>query len=94
MNLVQQSGDLELINILQGVTNPNVFNSQPLYNITVLVPQQNSIRQLGSSQDLSIVSVIDCREKIKQNHKRLTMQIFKNIFLESTTTYHKISCLC
>ena len=56
MNLVQQSGDLELINILQGITNPNVFNSQPMFNITVLVPQQVSIQQLGNSQDLSLVN--------------------------------------
>ncbi|CAF4046657.1 unnamed protein product [Adineta steineri] len=53
MNLVQQTGDLELINLLQGTMNQN-FNSQNAPNITVLIPQQMSIQQIGSAQELSL----------------------------------------
>ena len=62
MSLVQQSGDAELVNILQGSTaglgntGPNIFNPQNLLNITVLIPQQITGQQMGSSQDLSRVS--------------------------------------
>jgi hypothetical protein len=56
MTLVQQSGDLELINILQGTPNQNIYNPQNLFNITVLIPQQMSIQQLGTSQELALVN--------------------------------------
>jgi hypothetical protein len=56
MNLVQQSGDLELITLLQGNANQNIYNSQNLLNITVLIPQQMSIQQMGNAQELSMVS--------------------------------------
>lgn len=56
MNLVQQSGDLELLNLLQGSNSMNTFNPQNSLNITVLIPQQLSIQQLGNSQDLSMVN--------------------------------------
>jgi hypothetical protein len=62
MALIQQSGDTELVNILQGSTaglgntGPSIFNPQNLLNITVLIPQQISVQQLGSSDDLSRVS--------------------------------------
>lgn len=56
MNLIQQSGDLELINLLQGSTGQNTFNSPNLFNITVLIPQQMSIRQLGNFQELGLVN--------------------------------------
>jgi len=55
MTLIQQSGDLELIGLLQGSTNQNIYNSQNLVNITVLIPQQSSIQQLGTAQELSMV---------------------------------------
>ncbi|CAF4704210.1 unnamed protein product, partial [Rotaria socialis] len=54
MNLVQQSGDPELMSILQGTTNMNMFNPQGSLNITILIPQQISIQQLGNSQELSM----------------------------------------
>ncbi|CAF1215108.1 unnamed protein product, partial [Didymodactylos carnosus] len=58
MALVQQSGDTELLNLLQGSTvglgnNPNYFNPFNQLNITVLIPQQMSVSQLGNSQELS-----------------------------------------
>ncbi len=56
MTLVQQSGDLELINILQGTPNQNIYNPQNFFNITVLIPQQMSIQQLGTSQELGLVN--------------------------------------
>ena len=62
MSLIQQSGDTELVNLLQGNTaglgntGPNIFNPQNILNITVLIPQQMSVLQLGNSQDLSRVS--------------------------------------
>jgi hypothetical protein len=62
MSLIQQSGDTELVNILQGSTaglgntGPNIFNPQNLLNITVLIPQRISVQQLGSSDELSRVS--------------------------------------
>jgi hypothetical protein len=62
MALIQQSGDTELVNLLQGSTaglgntGPNIFNPQNLLNITVLIPQQISVQQLGNSQDLSRVN--------------------------------------
>ncbi len=56
MTLVQQSGDLELINLLQGATNVNVYNPQNSVNVTVLIPQQMSIQQLGNPLELSTVS--------------------------------------
>jgi hypothetical protein len=56
MTLVQQSGDLELINLLQGATNVNVYNPQNSINVTVLIPQQMSIQQLGNPLELSTVS--------------------------------------
>jgi hypothetical protein len=55
MSLVQQSGDLELINILQGTSN-NMYNSQNLFNITVLIPQQTSIQPLATGPELSMVN--------------------------------------
>jgi hypothetical protein len=61
MTLVQQSGDLELINILQGASNMNAYNPQNLFNVTVLIPQQMSIPQLGNPLELSTVS--NTREK-------------------------------
>ncbi len=74
MNLVQQTGDLELINLLQGTSNQNIYNQQNLFNITVLIPQQTTIQQLGSSQELSMVN----------NHRkricRMLEKIHKNIF--------------
>jgi len=56
MNLVQQSGDFELMGILQGLENANTFNPHNLFNITVLIPQQPFIQQLGVSQELSMVN--------------------------------------
>jgi hypothetical protein len=56
MTLIQQSGDLELINLLQGATNMNVYNPQNFFNVTVLIPQQMSIQQLGNPLELSTVS--------------------------------------
>ena len=56
MTLVQQSGDLELINLLQGALHMNAYNSQNLFNVTVLIPQQISIQQLGNPAELSTVS--------------------------------------
>lgn len=62
MSLIQQSGDAELVNILQGNTaglgntGPNIFNPQNSLSITVLIPQQITGQQMGSSQDLSRVS--------------------------------------
>jgi hypothetical protein len=56
MTLIQQSGDLELINLLQGATNMNVYNPQNFFNVTVLIPQQMSIQQLGNQLELSTVS--------------------------------------
>ncbi|CAF1590334.1 unnamed protein product, partial [Adineta ricciae] len=59
MALIQQSGDTELVNLLQGNTaglgntGPNIFNPQNLLNITVLIPQQIAVQQLGNSQELS-----------------------------------------
>jgi hypothetical protein len=58
MNLIQQSGDLELINILQGPSSHNTYNAQNALNITVLIPQQSSIQQLGNMQELSMVNKI------------------------------------
>lgn len=55
MNLVQQSGDIELMNVLQGIPNMNMYNPQNVFNVTVLIPQPMSIQQLGNAQDLSIV---------------------------------------
>lgn len=57
MNLVQQSGDMELMNTLQGTTNMNMFNPQRSPNITVLIPQLISAQQLGNAQDLSMVNI-------------------------------------
>ncbi|CAF1122677.1 unnamed protein product [Rotaria sordida] len=60
MALIQQSGDTELVNLLQGNTaglgntGPNIFNPENLLKITVLIPQQVSVLQLGNSQDLSM----------------------------------------
>ncbi|CAF4476724.1 unnamed protein product, partial [Rotaria sp. Silwood2] len=60
MALVQQSGDTELVNLLQGNTaglgntGPNALNPENLLTITVLIPQQISVQQLGNSQDLSM----------------------------------------
>jgi len=62
MALIQQSGDTELVNLLQGSTaglgntGPNVYNPQNILNITVLIPQQISVQQLGDSEGLSRVS--------------------------------------
>ena len=56
MNLVQQSGDLELMNLLQGTPNQNIFNPQNVFNVTVLIPHQMVIQQLGTSQELSMVN--------------------------------------
>jgi hypothetical protein len=61
MTLIQQSGDLELINLLQGATNMNVYNPQNFFNVTVLIPQQMSIQQLGNPIELSTVR--NTREK-------------------------------
>ena len=55
MNLVQQSGDFELIKLLQGATDPNMYNSQNSFNITVLIPRQMSMQQLGNAPELSMV---------------------------------------
>lgn len=57
MTLVQQSGDLELINLLQGPSNFNMYGPQNVFNITILIPQQMSIQQLGSPQELSMVKI-------------------------------------
>jgi hypothetical protein len=71
MALIQQSGDTELVNLLQGSTaglgntGPNIFNPQNLLNITVLIPQQMSVQQLGNSQELSTVSQLKKKEKRK-----------------------------
>jgi hypothetical protein len=62
MSLIQQSGDTELVNLIQGSTvglgntGPNIFNPQNLLNITVLIPQQMAVKQLGNSQELSTVN--------------------------------------
>lgn len=55
MTLVQQSGDLELMNILQAIPNQNIFNPQNTFNITVLIPQQISVQQLTNPQELTMV---------------------------------------
>lgn len=74
INLVQQSGDLELINILQGMNNPNGFNSQPMFNVTVLIPQQISIQQLGNSQELGLVNRDrDCWQLVRTQMQRKRM---------------------
>ena len=57
MTLVQQSGDLELINLLQGPSNFNMYGPQNVFNITILIPQQMSIQQLGNTQELSMVKI-------------------------------------
>ncbi|CAF4181530.1 unnamed protein product [Rotaria sp. Silwood2] len=54
INLVQQSGDLELMNLLQGTPNMNIYNPQNVFNITVLIPQQMSIQQFGNLRELSM----------------------------------------
>ncbi|CAF3692677.1 unnamed protein product [Rotaria sordida] len=54
LNLVQRSGDMELMSLLQGIPNMNIYNPQNLFSITVLIPQQMSILQLGQSQELSM----------------------------------------
>jgi hypothetical protein len=56
INLIQQSGDLELLNVLHGMKNPHMYNTQNSFNITVLIPQQISVQQLGNSQELSLVN--------------------------------------
>jgi hypothetical protein len=62
MSLIEQSGDTELVNLLQGSTaglgstGPSVYNPQNLLTITVLIPQQISVQQLGNSEELSKVS--------------------------------------
>lgn len=62
MALIQQSGDTELVNLLQGntaglgFTGPNMFNPDNALKITVLIPQQILVQQLGNSQELSKVS--------------------------------------
>ncbi len=58
MTLIQQAGDLELISILQGTSTQNIYNPQNLFNITVLIPQQMSIQQLGNPLELSMVNKI------------------------------------
>jgi len=67
MNLIQQSGDLELINILQGPSSQNMYNAQNALNITVLIPQQSSIQQLGNSQELSMVNKIFIKSTCKES---------------------------
>ena len=57
MNLVQQSGDFELINLLRGTRTSNVYYPQNLFNITVLIPEQMSIQQLGNSRELNMVNI-------------------------------------
>jgi hypothetical protein len=70
MSLIQQSGDTDLVNILQGSTaglgntGPNIFNPQNILNITVLIPQRISVQQLGNSEELSRVS--QTKAKIKR----------------------------
>ena len=44
------------MNLLQGTSNQNMFNPQNSLNITVLIPQQMLIQQLGSGQELSMVN--------------------------------------
>lgn len=72
MSLIQQSGDTELVNLLQGSTaglgntGPNIYNPQNMLTITVLIPQQISVQQLGNSQELSKVSIVECVELFKQ----------------------------
>ena len=56
MTLVQRSGDLELIHLLQGGLNQNIYYPQNLPNITVFIPQQMSIQQMGNLQELSTVN--------------------------------------
>ena len=62
MALIKQSGDTELVNLLQGSTaglgntGPNFYNPENLLRITVLIPQQVSVEQLGNSEALSQVS--------------------------------------
>jgi hypothetical protein len=72
MSLIQQSGDTELVNLLQGSTaglgntGPNIYNPQNLLTITVLIPQQISVQQLGNSQELSKVSIAKSVALVKQ----------------------------
>jgi hypothetical protein len=72
MSLIQQSGDTDLVNILQGSTaglgntGPNIFNPQNILNITVLIPQRISVQQLGNSEELSRVS--QTKVKIKRRN--------------------------
>lgn len=74
MALIKQSGDSELVNLLEGntaglgFTGPNMFNPDNLLKITVLIPQQISVKQLGNSEDLSRVSRL--KENIKQKQKQ------------------------
>ena len=69
MALIKQSGDAELVNLLQGSTaglgntGPNIYNPENLLKITVLIPQQISVQQLGNSEALSQVCRIILRIK-------------------------------
>ncbi|CAM2714920.1 unnamed protein product [Rotaria socialis] len=59
MALIQQSGDTELVNLLQGNTaglgntGPTIFNPDNTIKITVLIPQRIAVQQLGNSEELS-----------------------------------------
>ena len=61
MALIKQSGDTELVNILQGNTaglgnmGPNIYDPDNILRVTVLIPQQISVEQLGNSEALSQV---------------------------------------
>ena len=61
MALIKQSGDTQLVNMLKGSTvglgtsGPTINNPDNTLLITVLIPQQISVEQLGNSQDLSRV---------------------------------------
>lgn len=61
MQLIKQSGDAELVNILKGSTaglgntGPNIYNPENTLRVTVLIPQQISVEQLGNSEALSQV---------------------------------------
>ena len=81
--LVQQSGDLELMNILQGVPNQNIFNPQNLLNVTILIPQQASVQQLTNPQELAMVN----------NPIRLIDGYHFFDFLASSSTYFTFSGL-
>lgn len=98
MALIKQSGDAELVNLLKGSTaglgmgGPSIDNPQNLLFITVLIPQQIAVQQLGNSQDLSRVSL---HQSFFPNNSLYCIHsfVFNSIELEFASTYSPFSCL-